>query len=125
MSNPLNIFSIWISYGYSGIYTAPRRPHTRPQPRKNLPKPGSRQSTPDPQKSFYVQEVYKMASILETGEKLVKNQFSIEIFECKFWKFVEISNLNLLFPQTRKMSRRVSYGILELLKIFKIRIYLP
>ena len=65
-----------------GIYTAPRPP---PQIRKYPPKPGEKYPPPShPQKFWYVTEVYKMKNSWKMGEKMGKNQFSIEISVCKF-----------------------------------------
>ena len=65
-----------------GIYTAPdtspKFESTPPKARRKVPPPSH------PQKFWYITEVYKMKRSWKMGEKWIKNQFSTEIFACKF-----------------------------------------
>ena len=64
----------------SGIYTAPLTAHPQnqkyPQASRNVPTRGAL-------------EVYKMKKIMADWRKMDKNQFSIEIFRCKFLNFLK------------------------------------
>ena len=62
-----------------GFIQPPKFESTPPQARRKLPLP----QAPHP-KVWYVTEVYKMKKSWKIGEKWIKNQFSIEIFACKY-----------------------------------------
>ena len=81
----------------AGIYTAPQSRRYPPSPAK-LPPPSQ------PKNFGMFQRCRKWQKSWKIGEKWVKNQFSIEIFACKFEIFSKMSNINWFFAQTRKHS---------------------
>ena len=49
-------------------------------------------------------EVYKMINVWKMGEKMGKNQFSVEIFVCKFENFLKNCQLFMDFLNFLKIS---------------------
>ena len=73
------------------VGTAPKTPQIEGN-RKYPPKPAELPPN-QPKKFCSVPEVYKMTQVLKDGrENGVNNQFSIEIFVCKFEGFLKIVN---------------------------------